>query len=86
MMLWVNMLAVRLPEKTLNSTNHDFIGLNLDICSLALGATQGLVNHYPAVWQAVSLPLQVVQKKMRRKEKSRMFSSPFDQRRAGRRP
>jgi len=36
---------------------HDFIGLNLDICSLALGATQGLVNHYPAVWQAVSLPL-----------------------------
>ena len=62
MMLWVNMLAVRLPEKTLNSTNHDFIGLNLDICSLALGATQGLVNHYPAVWQAVSLPLQVVQK------------------------
>ena len=58
----VNLLAVKLLENSLNSTNHDFIGLNLDICSLALGSTQGLVNHYPAVWQAVSLPLQVVQK------------------------
>jgi len=53
----VNLLAVKLLENSLNSTNHDFIGLNLDICSLALGSTQGLVNHYPAVWQAVSLPL-----------------------------
>ena len=38
---------------------QDLVGLDLNISGLALGATQGLVDHDAAVGQAVALALRV---------------------------
>ena len=39
---------------------QDLIGLNTDIAGLALGTTQGLVNHDPRVLQAAALTRSTV--------------------------
>jgi hypothetical protein len=38
---------------------QDLIGLDLNVCGLTLGTTQGLMDHDAAVGKAVALALEV---------------------------